>query len=985
MVRLQRSLLLLGLLVLPSAAAWAAAGDPASLLAEISGARLETSRAVTLKEVKIGAGLATLHLEDGVLIPASPVGGQTVEMVFLGKGRIEMDPPDPVEAGQLELFTGGARLDEEFKEAVLVVGVDAAVSSLLRRPAAQPDSETALKGEELYSTWKGKTERKQLNVEQGILLDALRDPAASGYFAAWFRGGERGDFLYLVEPDSQEQVTLGRFVPLEATEKEKRKILRRIQREQRKGRLIGIDMEDLGQWDTWISASLRNGEGKASPGAPTFEPKMYTLEVELADRDLRLSGKARIDLKPVIAGSRAAMLYLPADFEVRRVTDGQGADLFFHRSQSEVTVILPKAPTSGELATVVVEYQGKPVEKDWNLTTLLDTMGWYPHAGTLDRAVYDVTFRWPKSFDLVASGRRIDGGMGNDGRSWERRVLDLPSLGFSFEVGHFKFETAKAGHVDLRFAFGTGSALTGREVKEEIVKAVADSLAFYEEQFGPYPLNEMTLVTANRGFSQGMLGFITLSDYELMDLGMWNKFFGLPDRRLVIAHEVAHQWWGNQVGWTSYRDQWISEAMASYAALMYAQERLDNKLSGVDLTQGWQNELTGTLADGRPLESIGPVVLGARLFSSRSDSAYQAIVYKKGAVVLDMLARSLGEGVFPKVLRQIVKVAGNRTISTEDFLSLIERITSTNLKSFSEQFIYGTGLPEVLYSYRFEKNGSDWTVRGEARQQTPHRYRYKVVRTDRGTFDISRQTVQQIDVEESRLVVPVEIEVFDPKRGKSKAKNGANATVRGNLLLKGESTEIVIDGLQHEPKAFWLDRNARVFGRFFDENRHPKRMLIFQGVKAASSGKLEEAEAFYKKALETEEPQPDTGETVYYQNIQVARRIMNARIELARARLLLDQGKEKEAEDALDRAQRFYKDAEEFKVLQARLEVRRGDYQRAFQRLRKGLLRDGELDSTEGYVLLAIAAKATSHQVEFEEAVKEARENGADVSVLTGT
>jgi hypothetical protein len=983
MARLHRCLLALAALPALGSAAWSQSPDPAALRREIEQSRLDPARAVVLEGVKLNAGLADLLLE-GVLVPATPVGGKAAEMIFLGTGRIELEPPDAIEAGQLELFTGGARLDEEFNEAVLVVGMDAAASSLLRRPAAPADAETTRKAEDLYAAWKKRTERKQLNVEQALLLDALDDPAAAGYFAAWFRGGERGEFLYTVEPDVQEQVTLGRFVPLEATEKEKRKILRRIQREQRRGRLIGVDVEDLGQWDTWVSSSLRDGEGRPRTGAPTFEPIKYTLEVDLAERDLRLSGRARIELKPVMAGSRAVMLQLPADFEVRGVTDGGGADLFFDRAPAELLVLLPGAPAVGELATVVVDYQGKPVEKDWNLTTLLDTMGWYPRSGTLDRAVYDVTFRWPKSFDLVSSGRRIDGGVGSDGRPWERRVLDLPSLGFSFEVGHFKFETAKAGHVDLRFAFGAGSTLTGREVKEEVIQAVTDSLLFYEESFGPYPLNEMTLVTANRGFSQGMLGFITLSDYELVDLGIWNRLFGVPDRRLVIAHEVAHQWWGNQVGWTSYRDQWISEAMASYAALLYAKERLGDKLAGVDLTQGWQDELTGSLPDGRPLESIGPVVLGARLISSRSGSAYEAIVYKKGAVVLDMLARSFGEGVFPKVLRQIVKVAGNRTVSTADLLSLIERITSTDLKGFSDQFIYGTGLPEILYTYRFENTGAGWAVKGEARQQTPHRYRYKVVKTDRGTFDIARETVQQIDVQQSRLVVPVEIEVFDPKRGKSKAKNGANATVRGNLLLQGPSTAIAIEGLEHEPKAFWLDRNARVFGRFFDENRNPKRMLIFQGVKAAATGKPNEAEAFYKRALETEEPPPDTGETVYYQDLQLARRIMNARIELARTRLLLDQGKEKEAEEALDRAQRFYGDSQEFKVLKARLEVRRGDYQKAFQRLRKGLLRDGEIDSTEGYVLLAIAAKATSHQTEFEEAIKEARDNGADLAALTG-
>jgi len=207
--------------------------------------------------------------------------------------------------------------------------------------------------------------------------------------------------------------------------------------------------------------------------------------------------------------------------------------------------------------------------------------------------------------------------------------------------------------------------------------------------------------------------------------------------------------------------------------------------------------------------------------------------------------------------------------------------------------------------------------------------------------------------------------------------------VRGNIFVKGESTEFAID-VENEPKAFWLDRKARVFGRFFDENRHPKRMLTFQGVKAAAAGRLDEAAAFYEKALAVEEPPPDTGETVYYQDVQFARRVMNARIELARARLLLEQGRDKEAEAALNKAERMYEDAEEFKILQARIDVRRGDYPKAFQRLRKGL-RTGDLYSSEGYALMAIAAHESGHMEEYEKALKKARESGADVGALTGS
>ncbi|HEV2854521.1 MAG TPA: hypothetical protein VHC97_17130 [Thermoanaerobaculia bacterium] len=110
-MRRARWSLVLPLLFLWTAAAFAAAPDPVKLQAEISASRLDTARAVSLKNVKLAMGPGTLRLDDGVLIPTTEVGGKTAEMVFLGKGRIEVEPPDAIEAGQLELFTGGSRLE----------------------------------------------------------------------------------------------------------------------------------------------------------------------------------------------------------------------------------------------------------------------------------------------------------------------------------------------------------------------------------------------------------------------------------------------------------------------------------------------------------------------------------------------------------------------------------------------------------------------------------------------------------------------------------------------------------------------------------------------------------------------------------------------------------------------------------------------------------------------------------------------------------
>jgi hypothetical protein len=968
--------------------------DPAALQRELAASRLDLERAVTLKNVQLAAGLGTLHLDDGILVPATAAGGRTAEMVFLGSGRLVLEPPDEIEAGQLELFTGIRRLDEEVTEVALVLGMDAAVQALLRKPKATLDAVQTARCEEIWKSWKGGSERRLLGMETALLLDAAGDPSFQGYFAARFRGKEQGDFLYFVEPAAQEQVTLGRFVPFEASAREKRKILKEIARQQRRGRLIGLELDDLGQWDTWVSASLRKKDGQPSQGNASFEPQKYTLELRVAE-DLGASGRARIELQPVVRGARAVVLRLFADLDVTKVTDGSGRPLFFSRTRDELVVLLPAPVADGETVTLAVEYGGKLIDKSDGSFALAETGAWYPRAGTTDRAHYDVTFRWPKKLELLAGGRKAGGGE-EGGVRWERRVVDFPTNNFSFEVGRYLIETVHAGHVQVTLAMDPDVKRMGKEAREEIKRTVADSLTYFEELFGPYPLDELAVVTVPRGFSQAAApGFVTLSSFMMYDLEFFNVLFGLEDRRTVIAHEIAHQWWGHTVGWASYRDQWISEAMANYAAVLFGRNRLswDDRRLGLRPTSGWQEDLLGELPDGRVIESVGPVVLGVRLGSSRAGDAYQPIVYKKGAVILDMLARSLGQDDFPKVLRQIVKVASNRSLSTEDFLSLIEQITSADLDPFARQYVYGTGLPEVYYTYRFEPaDGGTWVVKGTARQNAPYRFHYRVVKTDRGGgFDVARERLDQIQVESSALVVPVTISIYDPgredgkKRGKEKE---ANALAKAHILLRGASTEFSID-LEQAPRDFWLDPDKEVFGRFFNASRYPKRMLYYQGLDAAAAGQMKEAESLFAQALAAEvEVVTDPATATDKQVLRHEGRLVDAMIELLRARLWLDQGREGEARQAFERSRKvltaYGSFQESLAIVESRLDLRNGAPEKAFRRLRKGVLRRGTVEGTEGYVLLAIAAQATGHLEELKTALEVAKENGADVALLTG-
>ena len=967
----------------PSRAAAPPAGDlTTSLLEAIRGESLDASGAVHLQGVALDAGPGRLVLEDGTLIPATEVGGAVEEMVFLGRGRLVVEPPDDVEAGQLALYTGGRRLDEEITEAVLAVGNDRAVAALLDRPAAEAlDSATLQRAEELFASWHDGATRRHLGVDTSVLLDALGEPGYEDLFVGRLRSEELGEFLYLVDPDEAEQVTLGQFVPLEVEGKERRKFERELDRQRRRGRMIGLELDDLGEWQTWMSTV------QGAPGRGSFEPSRYEVEATLEGRKLQLTGRCRVTLDPQSAWRRSVPFTVSSDVTVTAARDGDGRDLVFLPAPGAVTVLLPEPAPPGQPVVVELDFEGAPIEKlDTKSFVLRDTVGWYPHTGLLDRATYDVTLRWPDQLDLAAPGRRLDGGK-QGGMRWQRRVLEHPTFGYSFEIASFDRTTAQAGDVEIELYVDFLSSPLVKDWRKEILQTVTEALNYYQEIFGPYPLDHLTVVTSPRAYSQSLLGFMTLSSVMVGDLGFGS--FLLEDRRVVIAHELAHQWWGHEVGWTGYRDQWISEAMANYSALLFARNRLEKK-PWRGPTSGWMGALTRATEDGRPIESLGPVVLGERLSSSRWPSAYEAIVYRKGAVVLDMIARLFGEDGFVQILGAITRAADFRPVSTETFLALVEKASggAVDLDPFARQFIYGTGLPEVYYDYRFEpREDGAWMVSGKARQQSPYRYEYRVVSRPDGGFDVEREAVQQMEMTDSRLVVPVRIVIEKPD-------GGGRGRLEGQTLLHGQETEFHFP-IPEKPVEVLFDPEHEVFGRFFNGRRWPKRILYYRGLDLAAAGDLDGAEAAYREALTTEvfDGTALDGEEPDEDDLKTAGRQLDARILLHLARLALDRvgdgGREPDREAAadLDRAEALLERHDPFwmhedlKVLRARLALRRGDFQAAYDQVRHKAFRD-DVEDTEGLAILAVAARRVGDDEEADRGYRGAEEAGVDLSVL---
>jgi hypothetical protein len=980
----------------------ALAAEPGEIVRSIRNPQLEPDRAVSLRNVELEIGIAVMEIERGVLIPTRPIEGRTIELVFIGQARFRCEASDDVEAGQLELFTGQRSLDAAVEEAVLVLAGEKTVSTLLERPAPNRlRPELITRAEALLQDWLDKTDRRSTGVELAIFRSLVGDAAFSNYFAVWCRSHEVGDFVYQLDPEDVEHLTLASFVPLDVQGWERRRLARHIRLQQRKGRWLGVEVEDLGAWDVWLSTPWTPTPGHGFPGNVGFETEHYTLDVTVKRRSLILEGEATLDITAQADGRRIIPLELFRDLQVERITDGEGKQLFFMRSGRELAVLLPGPSVAGEKLTLKVTYGGRALKWVGHGTyDLEDTSNWYPHCGTVDRAAYDVTLRWPAKYELISSGRLVQGGRKGKYR-WERRRLEMRSIAFSFVLGNFLIERRQCGHVELTMAFdrGTPIRLTPR-IRERALDTVEKALGFFEKGFGPYPLDHLAIAILPRDYSQSYLGFITLTDSVVRldpprSQAAWDWF-----RNTTIAHETAHQWWGNLLGWWSYRDQWLSEAMANYSAMIFYRHREgENAASLSDLSAGWRESLSRTTVDGRAIESLGPIVLGARLNSSLASNGYGPIVYRKGAMVLAMLARTIGEERFLTMLRSLIEAAAHRVISTEDFLSAIERMSGEELDGFARQFIYGTGIPQFYYESDTAPTGSGgWIVRGEAWRFTPPLYDLQIARSGPSCWDLRREVKNREESQSSSLAVPYWLTTG----------SGAGESVSaGSLVLEGRRSDFEISS-DLEPQDLKLDPLDEILARFYSAERYPKRVRRYRAMDFIKESRLHEAEASLLDALRQPAARDDRYSPLPWLYDPEAELLHeNARIRLELARLYLDQGRSGEAlaeldavEESLGPGRAIFRMARD--SLRSRLEIMRGDYQAAYRRLKKALrlaaprrpprnwravmwraqLSSELLAMKEAYALLAIAAFETGRGNDLRWALQEAEERGVDVSLL---
>ncbi|MGH9795427.1 MAG: M1 family metallopeptidase, partial [Candidatus Acidiferrales bacterium] len=311
--------------------------------------------------------------------------------------------------------------------------------------------------------------------------------------------------------------------------------------------------------------------------------------------------------------------------------------------------------------------------------------------------------------------------------------MDDPVALVTFALGPFERHEEVVKERDLavpvEFHSLSGNAMP---IKEDfIVAEMMNSVNYFSAIFGKYPYPRLSAVFHPFGFGQGFATLLLIPNTDRSSKYTYS----------FLAHETAHQWWGNIVAWRSYRDQWLSEGFAEYSGVLYTGLR-DKPKAARELLEDMRRSLkdppvTETGIGKGKLAEVGPIILGHRLSTRETQGAYQTLIYNKGGLVLRMLhflftdpASGNGDAFF-KMMADFVKRNQGGSATTEGFIQvanehfartpIAQKYKLQDLNWFFRQWVYQAHLPSyrLEYSVQGQPDGSVMVQGTVLQENTP--------------------------------------------------------------------------------------------------------------------------------------------------------------------------------------------------------------------------------------------------------------------------
>jgi hypothetical protein len=541
--------------------------------------------------------------------------------------------------------------------------------------------------------------------------------------------------------------------------------------------LINFDPggEQEGIWYlSHVAGEWKRGVANADEDRRLFKPEHYRIETAIG-RGGRMAATCEVKLKAAYTGVRMIAFGLIPDLRVTHVRY-QDREISFiqedRRRDGSFYVILPARAEKDQPIQLTIEYEGSRVVTDYgggNFAVGART-SWYPSLNNFqDRATYDLTFKVPKNFTLVSVGT-LEKEWREADYSPSRWISEAPLAVAGFNYGVYKRKSkmdeqtkyevdayATEELPDYLRGFSALAAMSPAAMADNSIVDAENAIRCFSAWFGPSPYGRIAITQQPQfAFGQSWPTLVYLPVSALLDSTQrWMMLGGGAFKfaefiQEVTPHEIAHQWWGHLVGWSSYHDQWLSEGFADFSAGLFLQ--MTNPKSD-DYKKYWDRARQAIVERnnfGIRATDAGSLWMGLRLNTFKTARAYNRIVYPKGGYVLHMLRylmsdRQTGDRDFVDMMHDFTKTYANRNASTEDFKLIAEKhikpawdLTGNGrLDWFFGEWVFGTEVPK----YRLE---------------------YSLEPADAGNFEIVGRLTQSDVSERFAMAVPVYVD-FDGK------------------------------------------------------------------------------------------------------------------------------------------------------------------------------------------------------------------------------
>jgi len=677
-------------------------------------------------------------LKSGEVYFTKSVQGRTVGAVFIGSGEFQLTPPTEVEKKSLAIFTDAPDIKESFS-GLTIFFTDDTMATIQTSPNA-----TMGKGgpqvEKARAVWKDKEDVLRKTFHYNMSSRTLADiyaPARKGFFYGFIDGDKFGKLVYQVDP-----IGLSEVYPEQVE-------------------LTSYGENTGGIWTAFhLADEYKKGTANSWQDRRSYDIKNHTIDATVNGTRLIVSDEITLQMRE--ANARFLPFDLYGSLRVKSVKDENGSALVFIQEKkeedSDFGIILPDAKEVGKPFKIKVEYDGTEALREAGTGNfiLIPRSTWYPNnpnSAFGDRATFDLTFHYPKKYVMVGVGSKMgEEKVEGDQKvsKWSSEGVELAVAGFNY--GDFKAKELKDADTGLNLEVyanrvlpdeikdlqqrieqlqgaGNGGAtattlgsLNTASMSDTVLNQAQNATRIYNSFFGKLPYKRVAMTQQPAiNFGQAWPSLVFMPYTAFFDDTYRVQIFGLRGGtdsfwHEVGAHEVAHQWFGHVVGWTSYHDQWMSEGFAEFSTSLYVQYVKKDMAKFLQFWEDHRRQIieASPATKGRKPFTVGPVTQGYRLNNARTGSIARFMIYPKGAFILQMIRMMMYDNRggtrddrFAKMMQSFLTAHYNGDISTEDFKKAVEANMTPAMNVdkngkmdwFFDEWVYGTEMPSYKFTY----------------------------------------------------------------------------------------------------------------------------------------------------------------------------------------------------------------------------------------------------------------------------------------------